>query len=138
MTTTSFMTRRPVRPAQRNPTDEAIPVHRGSGDFLKDQGISDPDEFRVKAHLCNEISRRVDARGLSQSDAAAMLDMAQADVSRIVNSRFDDYSVWRLMKALAKLGSDIVITVHAAGDEPGIIAARVIEPEPDDSLSPSP
>lgn len=136
--TTSFMTRRPARTARPEPSEKAMPVHRGSGDFLKDQGISDPDEFRVKAHLCNEIAKRVQVRGFSQSDAASMLDMAQSDISRIVNSRFDDYSVWRLMKVLAKLGSDIVITVHPEGDEPGIIAARVIEPEPDDAMSPAP
>lgn len=137
MTTTSFVSRRAVRTSHRAPAEEAMPIHRGSGDFVKDQGISDPDEFRVKAHLCHEIAKRTAGRALSQSDAAVMMDMAQADVSRIVNSRFEDYSVWRLMKALAKLGSDVVITVHPEGDEPGIIAARILELEPDEGLSPT-
>jgi hypothetical protein len=34
--------------------DEDLTVHRG--DFLADQGIADPDEFRVKSHLCHEIA----------------------------------------------------------------------------------
>src|SRR5262249_460300 len=81
--------------------DDNSSVHRGSGDFLVDQGIKDPDEFRVKSHLCHTIASIIEARDLTQQQVADMTDQKQADISRIINSRHAEYSVWRLMKILS-------------------------------------
>jgi hypothetical protein len=43
-------------------------VIRGSDDFLADQGIADPDEFRVKSHLCHEIATIAEQRGLTAAE----------------------------------------------------------------------
>lgn len=106
-------------------------IHRGSGDFLADQGMADPDEFRVKAHLCNEIASVIAGRGLSDDEVADATGLEPADVSRIVNSRFEGYSVWRLMKVLAALGSDIVIGIMPATDAPGVITTRALPASPE-------
>jgi predicted XRE-type DNA-binding protein len=103
-------------------------VHRGSGNFLADHGIEDTEEFRVKAHLCHATASIIEDRRLTQDRAAEMTGLKQADVSRIVNSRFDDYSVWRLMKVLAALGSDILIAINPANEhEPGVIMPQNVE-----------
>jgi predicted XRE-type DNA-binding protein len=100
-------------------------IHRGSGDFLADQGIEDPDEFRVKAHLCNEIASILDVRKLTQAKAAGITREMQADLSRIVNSRFEDYSVWRLIKILSALGTDVLIAVNpSGGNDRGVILSH--------------
>lgn len=105
-------------------------VHHGSGNFLADRGIEDPDEFRVKAHLCNEIASILEVRKLTQEKAAGITGQKQADLSRIVNSRFDDYSVWRLMKILSALGTDVLIAVNqSGGTDQGVILAQTMEPE---------
>jgi predicted XRE-type DNA-binding protein len=107
------------RPADDTRKDLTI---RGSDDFLADQGIEDTDEFRVKTHLCHEIASIVEARNLTQAAAAEMTGQKQSDVSRIINYRHDDYSVWRLMKMLSALGADILITVNPSSDyEHGVI-----------------
>lgn len=118
-------------------TCEPMEIHRGSGDFLKDQGVADPEEFRVKAILANEIALIVSARGISQDEVAKQVGLAQPDVSRIVNGRLADYSVWRLVKVLSSLGSDILVAVHPARDEPGIIMAQTVEPDSDDTVAPA-
>jgi hypothetical protein len=40
---------------------------RGGDNFLAEQGIADPDEFRVKSHLCHEIATIAELRGLGAS-----------------------------------------------------------------------
>ncbi len=108
-------------------------VIMGSGDFLVDQGYEDPEEFRVKAHLCGEIENAIADRNLNQAEAASLLGLSQPDVSRIVNGRFDDYSVWRLMKALSCFGHDIVISVGPALEEKGVIFSQNMEVEVSDA-----
>ena len=116
--------------------DEDLTVHRGSGDFLADQGIEDTEEFRVKAHLCHEIATILESRQLTQEQAAVVTGQKQSDLSRIVNSRFDDYSVWRLLKVLSALGADVLIAVNPNGqEEHGIIMSRTLE-APDETVAP--
>jgi hypothetical protein len=47
-------------------------VIRGSGDFLADQGIADPAEFRVKSSLCHEIAAIAEQRGLTAAEIAGL------------------------------------------------------------------
>ena len=105
--------------------DEDEVIHRGSGDFLADQGINDTEEFRVKAHLCNEIAAIIETRGLTQEQAARLTGQKQADISRVVNSQFDDYSVWRLIKLLASLNGDVMISVNPNGQ--GIVMSQTLD-----------
>ncbi|MGY3617752.1 helix-turn-helix domain-containing protein [Bradyrhizobium sp. USDA 10063] len=97
----------------------------GGDDFLAEQGIADPDEFRVKSHLCHEIASIVEARKLTQAAAAEITGQKQSDLSRIINHRHNDYSVWRLMKMLSALGADVLITVNPSGVyDKGIIYSK--------------
>jgi predicted XRE-type DNA-binding protein len=117
--------------------DEDLKVHRGSGDFLADQGIEDPEEFRVLAHLCNEIGTIIERRELTQEQAAALTGQSQPDISRIVNGHLDEISVWRLLKVLSALGADVMIAVNPDGqEERGIIAAVTLD-APEESVAPA-
>lgn len=53
-----------ARMARQKPSDDDLTIH-GGGDFLAEQGIADPDEFRVKSHLCHEIQTIDGMRGFS-------------------------------------------------------------------------
>jgi predicted XRE-type DNA-binding protein len=83
----------------------------GGDDFLADQGIADPDEFRVKSHLCHEIATIAEQRGLAAGDVAGLAGESEPDVERILRSKHDGYEVWRLIKVLTALGADVGITV---------------------------
>lgn len=95
----------------------------GSGDFLSDRGYLDPDEMRLKFALANEIALIVDERNLKQVDVAKIAEISQSDVSRIVNGIVKDYSIYRLMRVLTKLGKNVLIDFTDAGEAQGVILA---------------
>ena len=97
----------------------------GSGDFLKDRGYLDPDEMRLKFALANEIALIIEERGLNQTEAARTAELSQSDVSRIVNGIVKDYSVYRLMRVVTKLGKNVSIDfTDAKAEQGGIFAAE--------------
>ncbi|WP_291692843.1 helix-turn-helix domain-containing protein [Bradyrhizobium sp.] len=117
------------RTADERPQDTAEDMTIcGGDDFLAERGIADPDEFRVKSHLCHEIASIVEARKLTQAAAAELTGQKQSDLSRIINHRHNDYSVWRLMKMLSALGADVLITVNPSGAfEKGIVYSKNVD-----------
>jgi predicted XRE-type DNA-binding protein len=115
---------------------EDLTVHRGSGNFLADRGVEDPDEFRVKTHLCHTIASIIETKSLTQKQAADLTGQQQTDVSRIINYRHNEYSVWRLMKVLSALGADIGILINPqSGNERGIILPETLE-GPEETVAP--
>jgi len=88
-------------------------VHRGSGNVFEDLGTSAPDEDLAKAELVARVAQTISARGLTQSAAARMLGIDQPKVSALVRGRLAGFSIERLMRFLAALGSDVDIVVRA-------------------------
>jgi hypothetical protein len=108
------------------PDDDLVIL--GSGDFLADQGIADPDEFRVKTHLCHEIATIAEQRGLTAAEIGRLAGEAEQDVERMMNYRHDGYEVWRLIKLLCALGADVGIYVNRdGGHEKGIVLSQTLE-----------
>jgi len=102
-------------------------VIRGSGNFLADQGIADPDEFRVKSHLCHEIATIAEQRPLVAGDLAGLVGESEQDVERILRSKHDGYEVWRLIKVLIALGPDVGITVFPdGGHDRGVVLSETV------------
>jgi Helix-turn-helix domain len=107
--------------------DEDLVV-RGSGNFLADQGIADPDEFRVKTHLCHEIATIAERRGLDAAGVARLAGEPEQDLDKILLYRHDGYEVWRLVKVLTALGADVGITVLPdSGHDRGVVLSETIE-----------
>ena len=103
-------------------------VIRGSGDFLADQGIADPDEFRVKSHLCHEIATIAEQRGLTAAAFGRLAGEAEQDAERMMNYRHDDYEVWRLIRLLSALGADVGIYVNRdSGHAKGIVLLQTLD-----------
>lgn len=102
-------------------------VVRGSGNFLGDQGIADPDEFRVKTHLCHEIATIAEQRCLTATDLAGLVGEPVEGVERMLRSVHDGYEVWRLIKVLTALGADVGITVFPDGDhDRGVVLSETV------------
>jgi predicted XRE-type DNA-binding protein len=95
----------------------------GSGDFLQDRGYQDPEEMRLKFALANEVALIVAERNLKQADVARIAEISQSDVSRIVNGVVKDYSVYRLMRVVTKLGRNVLIDFRDSGKAHGAILA---------------
>jgi predicted XRE-type DNA-binding protein len=76
------------------------------------EGEPDQEELEAKSVLALEIRRRIEELALSQRAAATRLDIAQADVSKIVNCRVWGFSLARLSQLLARLGAHVDIRVR--------------------------
>jgi predicted XRE-type DNA-binding protein len=93
--------------------DEPITSTPSSGNVFADLGLPDAEDLMAKANLALHIRHTIEARKLTQVQAAALLGLDQPKVSQIVNGRLDGFSTDRLMRFLTDLGCDVTITVSA-------------------------
>ncbi len=90
-----------------------IRMTEGSGNVFADVGIERPDEYLAKAELARQIIGVLDARRLTQREAARILGVSQPKVSALQNGRLDGFSTDRLIRFLNVLGRDVSIVVTA-------------------------
>jgi len=91
-----------------------IVVEPSSGNVFADLGLPNPEERLAKADLGLAIAREIEARGLTQAEAAALLGVAQPDISNLMRGRLSGYSIERLTRLLNVLGRDVEIRVRRA------------------------
>ena len=82
-----------------------------SGNVFADLGLPKPDDLLAKAELAAKIIREIHRRGLTQSEAARILEVDQPKVSALKQGKLTGFSIERLMRLLLLLGRDIEITV---------------------------
>lgn len=104
-------------------TDKAdTGVSHGTTNVYADLGLADAEGQLVKARLVSRLADLIAALGLSQTQAAARIGIAQPDLSNILRGRFRGYSIERLLRCLTALGSEIDIVIRPqAGQEPETI-----------------
>ena len=81
--------------------------------MLVDLGFADAEQLSAKAVLAMKINRILDARGLGQTDAAALIGLPQPKISAIRNYKLRGISLERLMHALVALDQTVEIVVRA-------------------------
>ena len=87
-------------------------VETGSGNVFADLGRPGADAHLLKAELVSRIDALVRQRGITQTEAARLLGLAQPDVSRLLKGDFREYSLERLFRLLTALGRDIDIVIR--------------------------
>lgn len=95
---------------------DEIEVEESSGNVFADLGLPDPEERLGKAILSRQIDKLIEARELTQRQAAELLGITQPDVSNIVRGRLSGFSLERLTRFLTLLGQDVEITVRPTGE----------------------
>jgi predicted XRE-type DNA-binding protein len=90
---------------------EAMAVEQSSGNVFADMGLPNPEERLAKADLGLAIAHEIEARRLTQAEAADLLGVAQPDVSNLLRGRLTGYSIERLTRLLNLLGRDVEIRV---------------------------
>jgi predicted XRE-type DNA-binding protein len=93
---------------QRAPEDS---VTESSGNVFADLGLPDADTLMAKSVLALHIKRAINSRGLTQAQAADILDVDQPKISAITSGRLEGFSTDRLMRFLNELGCDVRISV---------------------------
>lgn len=96
----------------RKTSKPKIDYEVSSGNVYADIGFADSAEMLAKARIVSEISRIIQARKLTQTKAAELLDIDQPKVSALLRGQFHGYSQERLIGFLTKLGMDVEIVVR--------------------------
>jgi predicted XRE-type DNA-binding protein len=87
-------------------------VVRSSGNVFADLGLRDAGEKQTKVSLAVAIQQIIQARRLSQTAAARLLDINQPKISALVNFHLDGFSVERLLHFLNALDRDVEIVIR--------------------------
>jgi predicted XRE-type DNA-binding protein len=95
-------------------TDEA--VRHGTANLFADLGYADADAHLLKAELVRRVQHRIEARALTQVQAARLMGVSQPDVSRMLRGHFRDFSAERLLRFLTALGCAVDIVVRFPDD----------------------
>lgn len=102
-------------------------VREGSGNVFEDLLVPDSGEALAKAELATQIASAIIDRGLTQTRAAELFGVDQADVSDLVRGKLKGFSTDRLLRFLNALGRDIEIVVHARCRTGRVGRLRVLE-----------
>jgi predicted XRE-type DNA-binding protein len=101
-------------------------VEVGSGNIFADLGLPDAEEMLLKSTIVIELRRLIKQRKLTQTAAAKLTGVGQADLSKILRGRFRGYSEAKLMRMLTAFDQDVEITTrpHRKAGETGRIIFR--------------
>ena len=97
--------------ASRN-AERREPISRGTGNVFTDLGFPDAAERQAKLRLAYALNQVLDARKLSQADAAKVLGVTQPKVSALRHYKLAGFSVERLMNLLTALDQDVEIVIR--------------------------
>src|SRR2546425_5344697 len=98
---------------RRKKVERAGLVRDGSGNVFADLQVPDSSEALAKAEIAVRIASAIERRRLTQSQAAALLAVDQADVSDLVCGKLKGFSTDRLLRFLNALGQDVDIVIYA-------------------------
>lgn len=87
-------------------------VSTSSGNAFRDLGLTRADEKKTKIRLALAVNDVVRERGLTQQEAAKLLQITQPKVSALARFRLEGFSVERLMNFLNALGRDVEIVIR--------------------------
>lgn len=93
-------------------TTKDINYEVSTGNVYADLGFADAGEMLAKARIVAQIGRIIQARKLTQVQAAELLGIDQPKVSALLRGHFKGYSQERLVGFLTKLGMDVEIVVR--------------------------
>src|SRR5688500_11273825 len=92
--------------------EQEDPVTRGSGNVFADLGFPDAAERQAKLRLAYALNQVLEARKLSQADAAKVLGITQPKVSALRHYKLAGFSVERLMNLLTAVDQDVEIVIR--------------------------
>jgi predicted XRE-type DNA-binding protein len=93
---------------------ESIEVHESSGNVFADLDLPDAEERYAKAMISRMIAKAIDERGLTQAQAAELLETTQPKISAIVRGQLSGFSIERLFRFLTALGMNVRVEVEPA------------------------
>jgi predicted XRE-type DNA-binding protein len=95
-----------------------IEFEEGSGNVFADLGMPDAEERLIRAQLGFHVVTLLKNRDLKQKEAALLLDIAQPDVSHLMNGHFSRFTTDKLLDFLKRLEQKVTIEIspHHGGE----------------------
>jgi len=94
------------------PVKDSLESFECSKNPYRDFGFRNPEQALVKSTLAMHIQDAMEARGLTQREAAELMGIDQAKVSAIVNGNLKGFAIERLMRFLNALDIDVEIQLR--------------------------
>ena len=87
---------------------------RSSGNVFRDLGFpaDEAEHLRIRSLLMIEVRKLIEARGLTQKQAAALFGVTQPRVSDLVRGKIDLFSIDTLVDMLSSAGARVEIVVE--------------------------
>jgi predicted XRE-type DNA-binding protein len=91
----------------------ATKVRRSSGNVFRDLGFprEEAENLKIRSDLMVRLTRVIDARGLTQAQAAELLGVTQPRVSDLVRGKIDRFSIDTLVAMLGQAGVRVQLIV---------------------------
>ena len=97
--------------------NKKIKFEEGSGNVFADLGLKDSDELFARAQIGFCVYKIVQVKKLKQREIAAVLGIAQSDVSHLMNGHYSRFTTDKLLDFLKRLDRKVTIRIapHKAG-----------------------
>ena len=91
----------------------ATRVRRSSGNVFRDLGFprQEAEHLKIRADLMIRLTRLIEARRLTQAQAARLFGVTQPRISDLVRGKIDRFSVDSLIEMLGHAGARITVVV---------------------------
>jgi predicted XRE-type DNA-binding protein len=88
-------------------------IRRSTGNVFRDLGFSEEEAINLKmrADLMIRLSKLIDARGLTQAEAAEFFGVSQPRISDLRRGKIDRFSVDTLIAMLGRAGVKVQLVV---------------------------
>jgi predicted XRE-type DNA-binding protein len=104
------------RGMKENAMKNDMTVKRSRGNVFADIGLPNADKHHVKAQIVVAIGNQIRNQKLTQAAAAEKIGIKQPDVSKLLDGRFEGFSLERLIGFLLVLGNDVTIDIGSSND----------------------
>jgi predicted XRE-type DNA-binding protein len=92
----------------------ATRVRRSSGDVFRDLGFQagEAANLRLRADLMIQLRKLIEARALTQANAAKLLGVSQPRVSDLMRGKIDVFSIDTLVNMVTRAGGNVSLVVR--------------------------
>ena len=89
-------------------------IQPSSGNVFVDLGFDAGEalNLKIRSDLMIEIAKLIEARGLTQAEAAELLGVSQPRISDLVRGKIDCFSVDTLMEMAGQAGATVSLVVR--------------------------
>ena len=90
-----------------------LKITRSSGNVFEDLGVpaEEAAHLRIRSQLMVDIRKLIEARGLTQKQAAKLFGVSQPRVSDLVRGRIELFSIDTLVGMLGRAGAHVQLCV---------------------------